>query len=470
MTKFYTVFTVLILLIVSCNSEKKSSNATYFGGEIINPKDNYVVLLKGDQVIDSISLNDKNKFITKIEDFEPGLYHFYHKPEYQYIYLEKGDSLLLRLNTIEFDESLVFSGKGSKKNNFLINTFLDHESDNKKFFNIYKPDNLFKLSPQVFKVKIDSIRKQKHLLLANKNKKKGFSKEYLRIAKASIDLDINSIMERYIIHNANKELPKDFYDYRKDLKLDNNALFTYHPYHNYLYDFANNVAFSRYSEKSKALRETMKTPTYNHHKLKILDSIIENETLKNQLTKRAALEFLSKTTCKDKAKDYFNAFAKINTNESFVAEVKELTKSITNLEAGNPIPNIIVNTGDKEMPLSDLIEKPTVFFFWTSDYKRHLKVVHEKVKHLKLNHDDIAFIGLNLDKNNKAWQEIVNSYNFDKQNEFQLNNVNKAKQELMLNSYHKIIIVDEHGKILSTNSNIFDVKFEDHLASLFNKQ
>ena len=147
-----------------------------------------------------------------------------------------------------------------------------------------------------------------------------------------------------------------------------------------------------------------------------------------------------------------------------------LTKSITNLEAGNPIPNIIVNTGDKEMPLSDLIEKPTVFFFWTSDYKRHLKVVHEKVKHLKLNHDDIAFIGLNLDKNNKAWQEIVNSYNFDKQNEFQLNNVNKAKQELMLNSYHKIIIVDEHGKILSTNSNIFDVKFEDHLASLFNKQ
>lgn len=467
MTKFYTVFTVLILLMVSCNSEKKSSNATYFGGEIINPKDNYVILLKGDQVIDSISLNDKNKFITKIEDFEPGLYHFYHKPEYQYIYLEKGDSLLLRLNTIEFDESLVFSGTGAKKNNFLINTFLDHENDHKNFFNVYKPDNFYKLNPEDFKSKIDSLRAIKHQLLLHKGKKAPFSKEYLRIAEASIDLDINSIMEKYIIHNANKELPKNFYDYRKDFKLDDNALFTYHPYHNYLYDFANNVAFSRYSEKSNALRETMKTPTYNHHKLKILDSIIKNQTLKNQLTKRAALEFLSKTTCKDKAKDYFNAFAKINTDEAFVAEVKELTKSITNLEAGNPIPNITVSSQDKVMPLSELIEKPTVFFFWTSDYKRHLKVVHEKVKYLKLNHEDIAFIGLNLDKNNKVWQEIVDSYKFDKQHEFQLSNVNKAKQELMLNSYHKIIIVDENGKILSTNSNIFDVKFEDHLASLF---
>ena len=122
---------------------------------------------------------------------------------------------------------------------------------------------------------------------------------------------------------------------------------------------------------------------------------------------------------------------------------------------------------DNDTGLSKLINKPTVFYFWTSEYERHLKVVHEKVGVLEKNNNNIEFVGLNLDNDQNSWESIVTSYKFDDGKEYQFINVDHAKQQLMLNSYHKIIIVDSNGKILSTQANIFDVKFQDHLASLF---
>ena len=36
---------------------------------------------------------------------------------------------MIRLNTLDFDESLVYTGKGSSKNNFLMDVFLRNERD-----------------------------------------------------------------------------------------------------------------------------------------------------------------------------------------------------------------------------------------------------------------------------------------------------------------------------------------------------
>ena len=51
-------------------------------------------------------------------------------PSFNICILQEGDSILIRLNTKEFDESLVFSGQGSEINNFLIEMFLAHEEEN----------------------------------------------------------------------------------------------------------------------------------------------------------------------------------------------------------------------------------------------------------------------------------------------------------------------------------------------------
>ena len=50
------------------------------------------------------------------------------------VLLEPNDSIMLRFNTYEFDESLVFTGIGAKKNNYFINEFLQNEVEETRVF------------------------------------------------------------------------------------------------------------------------------------------------------------------------------------------------------------------------------------------------------------------------------------------------------------------------------------------------
>ena len=71
--------------------------------------------MKGEKVIDTFFLDKTIVFFHKFDLLTPGLYSFKHDPEYQYIYFDKNDSLMLRLNTLDFDNSLMFCGRGDEK-------------------------------------------------------------------------------------------------------------------------------------------------------------------------------------------------------------------------------------------------------------------------------------------------------------------------------------------------------------------
>ena len=140
----YKLLLLLLMLISACSSDKQLTETTYFGGKIINPKDSKVFFYSNNKLIDSAKLSEKNKFIFKFDSIKEGMYTFMHGPKLQFIFLEPTDSLLLRLNTWDFDESLVFSVKGADKNNLLINLFLENEKESKLFYNYYSlSDSVF---------------------------------------------------------------------------------------------------------------------------------------------------------------------------------------------------------------------------------------------------------------------------------------------------------------------------------------
>ena len=123
MNKQLLLICTISSFILSCNNWNESpSLSTYVGGEIINPKGDYVYLLKDDQLLDSVTLDSNNKFLFETKNIYAGLYTFSHV-EFQVFYLNPGDSLMLRVNTLDFDESLSFTGTGSKNNNLLIELF-----------------------------------------------------------------------------------------------------------------------------------------------------------------------------------------------------------------------------------------------------------------------------------------------------------------------------------------------------------
>ena len=104
---------LLIVLLYGCKGDAPLADDMYFGGFIINPTSKFVVLFKRDVVVDTFYLDDNNKFGGKLVGAEKGLYVFKHPPENQIMYLEPGDSTLVLLNTLDFDESLTFSGTGA---------------------------------------------------------------------------------------------------------------------------------------------------------------------------------------------------------------------------------------------------------------------------------------------------------------------------------------------------------------------
>ena len=127
LTRYIALTSVLLSLTLGCKvSDNDNNDYAYIGGEIINPKNKNVVLYNSEgKVVDSFTLDTNNRFLHKITDLKSGLYSITHGGEYQMILLEPRDSVMFRLNTYDFDESLVFTGNGARKTITLLRpTFL----------------------------------------------------------------------------------------------------------------------------------------------------------------------------------------------------------------------------------------------------------------------------------------------------------------------------------------------------------
>ncbi|MFD1079694.1 hypothetical protein, partial [Longispora fulva] len=183
----------LSLIFTSCEDEPQTENSSaYLGGEIVNPSSDHLLLFRNGKLLDTIFLNNRNRFSYKIDDPASGIYIFKHRPESQPIYLEPGDSLLMRANTFAFDESLHFSGKGEARNNFLTQMYLDDEKTADLLLSFYKID------PDNFASKTDSIRESRLRALEKVNNKYKLSEDFLSVAKKVINYENYDLRERYI--------------------------------------------------------------------------------------------------------------------------------------------------------------------------------------------------------------------------------------------------------------------------------
>ena len=132
-------------------------NRIFFGGQIINPSASFVTLYKDNKTIDCLSLNKNYRFFKYYDSLEVGIYKLEHITEYKSVFLEKGDSVWVRINASSFNESIVYSGRGAAKNNFMMDLLLSYEEENSFLSSKYSKDRVN------FKSLIDSLLKQKNL-------------------------------------------------------------------------------------------------------------------------------------------------------------------------------------------------------------------------------------------------------------------------------------------------------------------
>ena len=405
----------------------------FFGGEIINPNNDHVVLYdSSDEPVDTLYLDENNRFYYKIESLNYGLHSFVHGGEYQVVILEPNDSIMIRLNTMDFDESLVFTGRGSKKNNHLIELFVAMDAENTMLHDMCKK------APESFLTSIDSLRDQKYDKLNAFTEAHPSTSLFKKVANASIDYHYYAYKEiypfrhfgKYELANGFNSLPEEFYAFRKGISYDDEDLKDFYPYYNFLFPHINNLALGHYFETSGDTIFDRNSVHYNLNKLHLIDSLIGNESIKNNLLKYTTRNFLSYNASKEESDAVFNSFSEKCSDKEHTEYIDNIYGTLKKLQPGNRFPDVeIVNHKGKVVNINTKFEKPTVIYFWTKALKNHFKESHQKARSLRDDYPDVDFIAVNINSNtSNVWKRLLRQHNFGLEHEYRFRDPEAAKK------------------------------------------
>ena len=465
---------LLTLTLFSCkNDEPKADlNYAYLGGEIINPNNNYVVISKAEVVLDTVLLDSRNRFLYKIENLKEGFYTFHHGGEIQMVLLEPTDSIIFRLNTLEFDESLVFTGEGDKKNNYLINEYLENEIQEKKIFKFCQ------LNPDIYEKRVDSIKALKLKHLNDFKAKHQTSTLFNNIALANINYNYYSSKEVYpFVHYGNnkgdilKSIPAKFYSYRKEINYNDDTFKDYHYYSLFLRHSINNLALINHTEHSDTELFNRTDLCFNLDRLKLIDSLVKNNTIKDNLLSHFTMNYLSRSTDVSNNTKILNIYLSKAKDEKAKATITRFAESLNKLNDNAQFPEIkLVDYTGKTTGINTLIKAPTVICFWSQTFYQHFKESHYKIEELKLKYPSVTFISINVDDygiENSKKTMLENKFKLT--NEFMFNNPSESIKTLAIEPITKTILVDKNQKIVNSNTNIFSHGFEQQLLGLINR-
>ena len=442
--KLFFLLTTVVLL--GCNPDAKNE-FTYFGGKIINPKAKYVVLFENEHALDTFYLHDNHTFFGQIPLKREGLYYFKHGPEHQYLYLKPKDSLLIRLNTWDFDESLVFSGNGSVRNNILIDCFLDTEADREKFYSFYDLD-----APE-FKTKIDSTEKRKlarydEYVSNNPEESEG----YKNILKIALTYPVYSKAENYSMsHNAKRhdtdhdhEVHKDFYSYRDKINLKQDSVIYFYAYRDlivsHMYNRVNSNGHEVYSDK------------FTVELLNLISKEMKHERTKNALLRQTVIgHFYRRSSCSVN-EDAFETYLTLSTNNEDKYLISNLLNDTKKIHKGKKIKNFYVTDYNKSnKSIKSIIKnKSAVVYFWNPDFVSK-DYIASKIGYLSKKYPSVKFVGVKIDGNGKdriKKLDIKSQYFLTKENKANYFLTSKMPRTLLIN--RKGVVTNAYASLSSS--------------------
>jgi hypothetical protein len=411
-------------------------------------------------VVDTFYLDENNRFFHKFDSLTPGLYSFKHDPEYQYVFFDKNDSLMIRLNSNDFDNSLMFCGRGDEKNNFMMELYLKDMKLKNDLFDVYEQPE------KVFSKYIDSSNQNIKNLY---NKRKAFinwSEEFDEVAKTNILLNYAYKKEVFpIVHefktgeNIKTNLPKSYYNYRKKIDVNQDNLLYYSPFINYMTSMLNNIVLT----KSKGNLDDMSLEN-NIKKLEIVDTLIKNKHVKNLVVNNIANMYLLSDQCSINNGKFFSLYSKMVSNENMKAKVMKTASNIQKLRNNNVLPEIsVLDTNNKRVVINDLITKKTIIYFWTKQSDSHSFYSHKKVDELKAKYPDIQFIAININNTQEDWLKEINAKKYSNSIELRAIDFEELQNKWVINKVYRTLIINKNGTINNAFVSLFDANFESYL-------
>ena len=460
MKKELTYF-LFYLLLLGCQPREKERSGIFLGGQIVNPSSRDVTLYQSSQEIDMLSLDENLRFERKYDSLPNGIYKLEHLPEYQTLLLEEKDSLWVRINAADFDESIVFSGIGASKNNFLIELFLKQENENAYLSSKYSSDK------EIFKHIIDSLLLQKKELWIQMDSLNSLSPIAQKVTQAAYIYPYANIRERYALLRGsqwNQKQDSLYFDYRKFLNYGDNDLAFFDPYVNYIINFISQEALS----PNEAYFKVKQTTKFNIRRLEVLDKEISGKLLRNNLARAIAFEEILTFENHREHELFLQYYATINTSPSYLAEVLALHNDINRMEPNKSLPKIQLQNAERKTVGSEVLSdgSPKVLYFWSQTQMNHYRNTLDRVERLQEKYPNIRFVGICIQPFNTLVDQIQKMMEINPEDQFALIDFEKASKAWVLTLLNKSIILNSRGLIVEGFGNFYDMEFEKVLEGL----
>ena len=457
------IFTVFFwsLLCCSCNTEKQVSEGIFLGGQIIDPSSRFVTLYGGNRTEAIFELDNQLRFQQSFDSLPNGIYKLEHLPEYQSLLLEKGDSIWVRINAAAFDESIVYSGRGASKNNFLMELVLKQERENEYLTDKYSSNR------QGFSDLIDSLVFEKKNLWIGMDSLNALSLIAQKVTQAAYIYPYATIRERYgLLRGSNWTAEEDslYFDFRKYLNYRDNDLAFFDPYINYILNYINKKALT----PGASYFQVKQTTDFSIRRLEVLDKEIKGNLLRNNLARAIAFEEILNFDNHKQHERFLQYYATVNTSPSYLVEVLDLHADISRMGTANPLPVIQLQNAVRDTILSTALPqgKNTVLYFWSQTQMNQYRKSLEQVAKFKVRYPSVRFVGICIQPFNTMVDEVQKILELNPEEQYALVNFENASKAWVLTLLNKAIIIDPKGRILEGFGNFSDAEFESLLKEL----
>ena len=455
---FKKIFLGIVILFLNSCKEEVNDNSIFFGGQIINPTSNYLILHKNNTTIDCLLLDSKNRFKRSFNNLTPGIYKLEHIPEYQTIFLEPGDSLWVRVNAAEFKQSIVFSGRGSSKNNFLMDMEINIENENNFLSSKYS------LESNLFSKIIDSLvlqKKNQWKLMDSINKLTQFAQ---KVTMASYVYPYGTRRERYaLLRGTNWNTSKDsvYFNYRQFLNLEETDLAFFDPYIDYALNFLNEKSLDSSNYYFQIKQKTL----FNIKRLQVLENKIKGRELKNNLARAIAYDEILNFDNHSEHDNFLQYYFAVNSNTKFLGEVLNLHNDIKKMYTGSSLPEIPIQNSQLDTVSSNILfnKKSTVIYFWSQSQMNHYRETLKIIEEIKIDKPEYRYVGISIQPLNKMALEVNEILKQNVDDQFAVINFKNASKKWIITLLNKAIVIDNNGKIINGFANVFDSSFVNEL-------
>jgi thiol-disulfide isomerase/thioredoxin len=437
----YFILSLAAAVMASCTADKEQH--TIISGTLTN-NSKEVVAINGHDNAFELKVDNEGKFKDTLNISANGYYYFFAGRERTAIYLEKGKTLTISVNTDEFDETLDYSGDLANENNYLAAKYLYNEK-NSDLQSLYsKEEAQFKDALTKCNKSYDSLLKAKDV---TNTAFLELEKNDIKYAEAGSILNYETY-HKYATKNDSFKVSDDFYSSLKDINYkDTLAYKNSEVYRGLVSTHINTLISKKQKEDSTANYSVTYVETVNNE---YPNGAIKDNVLTNYLSGYGLRP-------DEHLEDIYSTYISTNPTKENLEKVNKRYNVMKNIKPGKISPKFsFENIDGTNTSLDDLGGNYLYIDVWATWCGPCIAEI-PSLKQVEKDYQGqpVKFVSISIDneKDKQKWKTIIAEKDLQGIQLFADNNwESKFVQDYGIQGIPRFILIDKEGHIVSADA------------------